>query len=155
MAAPVKFEVRHEFDAPPKVVWDELIDWPGHADWVPMTRVEVEPGDPTAPGARFTAWTGPWKLALEDRMEVVRCDWDAARSSGDCEVNKLGPVLSGRAGFTVEPNGDGAVVVWIEDVEVRYAPGFLSPVLAKAGAAGFKQGMKGLAKLIAGRQPAA
>ncbi len=152
--APVKFEVRHEFDAPARAVWDELIDWPGHAEWVPMTRVEVEPGDPTAVGARFTAWTGPWKLALEDRMEVVRCDWDDATSSGDCEVSKLGPILGGRAGFTVEPHGPGAVVTWIEDVEVKYAPRFLAPVLTKVGAVGFKQGMKGLAKVLADRQPA-
>ena len=154
MAAPVQFEVRHEFDAPARVVWDELVDWPGHAAWVPMTRVEVEPGDPTVPGARFTAWTGPWKLALEDRMEVVRCDWDEAASSGDCEVAKLGPILGGRAGFTVEPVGDGgAVVTWVEDVSVKYVPGFAAPVVARLGAAGFKQGMKGLAKLIAKRQP--
>lgn len=154
MAASVQFEVRQEFDAPARAVWDELVDWQGHAEWIPMTRVEVEPGDPTAPGARFVAWTGVWKLALEDRMEVVRCDWTDAASSGDCEVTKLGPVLRGRAGFTVEPHGDGSVVLWIEDVTVPVVPQFVAPVLAKAGAAGFKQGMKGLAKLIAKRPPA-
>jgi carbon monoxide dehydrogenase subunit G len=152
--ASIAFEVRHEFAAPPRTVWDELIDWEGHGAWVPMTRVEVEPGDPHAVGARFTAWTGPWKLALEDRMEVVRCDWSEPTSSGDCEVRKLGPVLQGRAGFTVEPDGDGAVLNWIEDVTVPYVPQFLAPIVEKIGAFAFGQGMRKLSGLVATTSPA-
>ena len=147
----VRFEVKHRFSAPPKKVWDEMIDWPSHADWVPMTRVEVEPGDLTAAGARFTAWTGPGRLALEDRMEVVRCDWDESTSRGDCEVKKLGPVLGGRAGFTVEPDGTGAVVTWFEDVTVRYLPQIVAPAVARLSALGFRQGMKRLDKVVATR----
>lgn len=151
--AAVSFTVPHRFDAPPRQVWDELIDWPAHAEWIPATRVEVEPGDPTAPGARFTAWTGFGPASLEDRMEVVRCDWDEATSTGDCEVRKLGPILSGRAGFTVRPDGDGTAMEWIEDVEVRWLPGFLAPVVSKLSALGFSQGMKSLARVLA-RKPA-
>ena len=146
--ASVQFEVRHRFEAPARVVWDELVDWEGHAEWIPMTRVDVEPGDPTAVGARFTATTGIGPLALPDRMEVVRCEWTADTDSGDCEVAKLGPVLRGSAGFTVEPDGDGSQLVWLEDVTVPYTPQFLAPVLARVGAAGFKQGMRSLAKLL-------
>lgn len=147
--AHVEFQVRHEFDAAPRVLWDELIDWEAHARWVPMTRMEVEPGDATAPGARFTAYTGLGPLALEDRMHVVSCDWDDASSAGACSVEKLGPVLTGRAGFTVAPSGSGSVIEWVEDVEVRYLPGFLAPVATKVGAVGFRQGMKRLARLLA------
>lgn len=147
--ADVAFEVPYRFDAPTREVWDALIDWDGHADWIPATRMEVEPGDPTAAGAEFTAITGFGPLALKDRMRVVRCDWDDETSSGDCEVEKIGPVLTGRAGFTVEPAGSGCSLVWIEDVRVPYAPQFLAPVLAFLGARGFSFGMRTLAKRLA------
>lgn len=149
--ADVQFEVRHRFDAPARVVWDELVDWKGHEHWVPMTRVDVDPGDSTAVGARFTAWTGPWRLALEDRMEVARCDWDDAEQSGDCEVTKLGPILRGRAGFTVEQHDSGAELAWFEDVTMPYTPQFLAPIVGRLGAAGFGFGMRRLAKLLAQR----
>lgn len=146
--AAVRFEVRTSFDAPPRRVWDEMIDWQRHEAWIPATRMAVPADDPTAVGAEFTAFTGYGPLTLEDRMRVTRCDWDEAASRGDCEVEKLGPVLRGTAGFAVKPEGAGCVVVWIEDVTVPYVPGFASPVVAKLGAAGFKVGMRKLAKLV-------
>ncbi len=147
--AHVEFQVHHEFDAPPRALWDELVDWEAHAAWIPMTRMEVEPGDPTAVGARFAAFTGIGPAALEDRMQVESCDWDDATHSGACAVEKLGPILIGRAGFTVSPTDSGSAIDWFEDVDVRYLPGFLAPVAAKIGAAGFRQGMKRLAKQLA------
>ena len=152
--ADVRFEVRHEFDAPARVVWDELVDWEGHAEWIPMTWMEVEPGDPTAVGARFTAFTGVGRVALEDRMRVVSCEWDDETSSGRCTVEKLGPILTGEASFTVSSNGEGAVVDWIEDVTVPYWPQFAAAVPAFFGAQGFKAAMRKLAKLTAGRTTA-
>jgi carbon monoxide dehydrogenase subunit G len=145
--ATVRFEVRTSFDADPRRVWDEMIDWKGHEAWIPATRVHVDGEDPTAIGATFTAWTGIGPLSLEDRMRVTRCEW--ADDRGDCEVEKLGPVLRGRAGFTVKPEGHGCVVVWVEDVTVPYLPRALAPVLARLGAAGFRIGMRRLAKIIA------
>lgn len=84
-------------------------------------------------------------------MRVSKCDWDATTASGDCEVAKLGPVLDGKAGFVVAPDGTGSTLDWFEDVTIRYVPQFLAPVVAKLGALGFKQGMKGLAKNLAAR----
>ncbi len=154
--ATITFDVPYRFDQPPRVVWDELVDWAGHAEWIPATRVEVGAGDPTAVGTEFTAWTGVGKLALEDRMRVVQCDWEDESQSGRCEVEKLGPILTGRAGFTVAPSSDGgAALEWFEDVRVRFVPQFLAPVAGRFGAAGFKQGMRRLAKLLAQRSPAA
>jgi hypothetical protein len=146
LMAAVKFEVRTSFDASPKSVWDELVDWKGHEAWIPATRVDVAPGDPTATGAEFTAYSGYRPLVLEDRMRVVRCTWDDDRAVGDCEVEKIGPVLRGRAGFTVEPEGAGSVVVWIEDVVVPKTPSFIAPVVARIGALGFRIAMRRLAK---------
>jgi hypothetical protein len=149
--AQVKFEVIQSFKAPSHRVWAELIDWKGHADWVPMTRVNLEPGDPAAIGARFTAWTGIGPLALKDQMEVSVLTWDDATSSGTCEVTKIGPVLRGRAGFTVTPTATGSELQWIEDVTVPVAPQFLAPVFAQLGVIGFRQALKKLAKLLESR----
>lgn len=148
--AAVEFDVPFHFDAAPDVVWRELVDWKGHENWIPMTRVEVEPGDPTAVGAEFTAWTGVGPASLKDHMRVTLCDWDDSTNSGRCEVEKLGPVLRGTAGFTVEPDpsGSGTSLLWFEKVTVPYVPQFAAPVLNFLGAAGFKQGMKSLAKLL-------
>ncbi len=146
--ANVKFEVVHPFEASARVVWDELVDWKGHEAWIPATRVEVGPGDPTAVGAEFTAYTGFGPLSLKDKMEVTECEWNDAAGSGRCEVEKLGPVLRGRAWFTVEPDGDGAVVKWFEDVTVPYVPQFVAPVLNFGGATGFRLGMKKLARQL-------
>lgn len=147
--AAVRFEVRRSFDADPRQVWDELIDWKGHEAWIPATRVTVPDGDPTAVGAEFTAYSGYGPLTLEDRMRVTRCTWDDATRTGDCEVEKLGPVLSGRAAFTVAPEGAGSVVVWVEDVNVRRVPQFVAPVVARAGAVGFSVAMRRLARHVA------
>ena len=148
MSAAVRFEVRTSFDAPPRRVWDEMIDWNGHGEWIPATRMDVAPGDATAVGAELTAFTGYGPLTLEDRMRVARCTWDDEQSIGDCEVEKLGPVLTGRAGFTVVPEGSGTAVVWLEDVTVPHAPGFTAPVIAKLSAIGFKLAMRSLAKIV-------
>lgn len=146
--AAVRFEVRTSFDAPPRRVWDELVDWKGHEGWIPATKVDVPDGDATAVGAEFTAFTGYGPLTLEDRMRVVRCAWDESASRGECEVEKLGPVLRGRAAFTVKPEGGGSVVIWLEDVTVPHVPGVAAPIVAKLGAMGFKLGMRKLAKIV-------
>lgn len=165
--ASVYFEVVHPFETPARIVWDELVDWKGHEAWIPATRVEVGAGDPTTPGTQFTAFTGFGPVALQDRMVVTECEWDDESGSGRCEVEKLGPVLRGRAWFTVEPvrtgdgdgngsgdgsgSGSGAVVKWFEDVSVPYVPQFVAPVLNRGGAAGFRLGMKKLARQLATR----
>ena len=126
MAAAVRFDVTHQFAAPTRRVWDELVDWKAHEAWIPATKVEIHTdGDPAAIGAEFTATTGYGPLAMPDRMRVTRCAWDEGNGTGDCEV------------------------VWIEDVTVRRVPSFLAPIAKVIGAAGFKLGMRKLAKQLA------
>lgn len=146
-SAPVEFTVRHDFDVPSEVLWRELVDWEAHAEWIPATRMEVPEGDPTSIGFEFTAITGYGPLRLVDRMRVERCDWDG--TTGRCEVAKLGPILRGRAGFTVTPLDSGrSRIDWLEDVTVPWVPRFLGGVVARIGALGFGQGMKSLARRL-------
>lgn len=145
---PVTFTVRTPFDADPRRVWDEMIDWKGHEAWIPATRVDVPDGDTSSVGTEFTAWTGAGPLTLEDRMRVSECRWDDATNTGYCEVEKLGPVLKGKAGFTVRPHARGAEVEWFEDVTVPVAPTFLRPVIERLSAAGFRLGMRRLGRIV-------
>lgn len=141
----IGFIVTHDFITPPHKVWEEMIDWEAHGDWVPATRVEIDDGDPRAVGGTFTAYTGVGPLMLVDRMEVLAIDWDPETSTGYCEVAKIGPVLDGKAGFTLTSHGNGARIVWFEDVTVDRLPSFidpLGPLLSKVGALGFSFAMK-------------
>jgi hypothetical protein len=146
--ADVDFHVRHEFPVPPDRLWDEMIDWQRHERWIPMTRVDVTSDDASTVGGEFTAYTGIGRVALPDSMRVTELDWDDATRSGRCTVDKLGPILFGTAGFTVEPTTTGSAIDWFERVDVKYLPGFLGPVATKVGSVGFRQGMKRLAGVL-------
>jgi hypothetical protein len=146
--ARVTFDLSRSFDVAPRELWDELVDWPAHGAWIPATTIEGDDGDPTAVGYRFTAWTGIRPVALEDRMEVARCDWDDATGVGECAVDKLGPVLGGTAGFTVRPHGAGSMIEWREDVTVPYVPDLLAPVAAFFGRLGFTMSLRSLARVL-------
>jgi hypothetical protein len=137
---PVQFELSRRFEVPVRTLWDELVDWPAHGAWIPATSIEGGPGDPTEVGYTFTAWTGIRPLALEDRMRVTRCDWDDGAQVGVCDVEKLGPVLGGAAGFTVRADGVGSAIEWREDVTVPYL-----------GRIGFRLALRSLAKVLARR----
>jgi len=148
----VKFEIERRFDAAPQRVWDELVDWPGHGAWIPMTTIDSGDGDPTEVGYTFTGWSGIRPLALEDRMRVTQCDWDAAQTTGVCSVDKLGPVLGGVAGFTVRPDGDATMLEWREDVTVRWLPQFLAPIAEQLGILGFKMALRSLDRQLSSPQ---
>lgn len=145
---PVSFTVEYDFDAAPQVLWSRLVDWGGHGDWIPATRMEVGPGDPTDVGADFTAFTGVGPLVLEDRMRVARCVWSVENHTGECEIEKLGPKLWGTASFSVAPAQQGSRVVWREDVAMARLPRPLAPVAALLGATGFRIAMWRLARQL-------
>lgn len=149
--ARVQFELSRQFDIGVRALWDELVDWPAHGAWIPATTIEGETGEPTAVGYTFTAWTGFRPVALQDRMRVTRCEWDDTEQIGICDVEKLGPVLGGTAGFTVHADGAGSVLDWREDVTVPYLPGFLSPIAAFFGRIGFTLALRSLSKVLARR----
>jgi len=149
--APVQFTVTHDFAQLASVVWEAMLDWEAHGDWIPATRVEVDPGDPTAVGATFTGYTGYGPLTLVDRMVIESIEWDESAGSGSCVVTKLGPVLRGTAGFDITSTDHGCQLVWFEDVTVPYLPSLVSPVINALSAKGFSLGMGKLAKQLSNR----
>jgi hypothetical protein len=114
-----------------------LTDWKGHEQWIPMTKVAVDPDDPSS----FIAWSGLGRLALEDRMKAEQPTFDG--TTGHCRVAKLGPVLVGEAEFTVVPGPDAttAIVSWREAVTVPLLPRFMAPVVGRVGAALFSHSL--------------
>jgi hypothetical protein len=140
--ATVAFSLERTLEIEPAKAWAMLTDWDGHAEWIPMTRVEVDSTDP----ARFTAWSGLGALSLEDRMRATESTFDG--SSGRCLVEKLGPVLVGEAEFTVRPGPTpgSSVIAWREEVGVPHLPKFLAPAAAGVGKVLFGQSLSRMAK---------
>lgn len=137
----VVFELSRVVPLPPEQAWHRLTDWAGHGEWIPMTRVEVDPADPN----RFVAWSGVGPLMLEDRMHAIEQHFDGR--AGQCRVHKLGPILVGEAEFAVWPGlrPDSSIVHWREDVSVPVLPRFLAPLAAWVGRVLFSQALARMA----------
>lgn len=143
--ANVRFRVTRDLDLPAQAVFDELVDWPGHAEWVPLTRVQVEQGD-GGPGTVFVATSGIGLLALPDRMRVDALDAEAMT----VRVTKIGPVLTGYVDLSVTSLGERqSRLDWYEDIIVPVLPQFLAPLVAAAARRGFETSISRMAKRVA------
>ncbi|MCU0279649.1 MAG: SRPBCC family protein [Candidatus Nanopelagicales bacterium] len=143
--ANVYFTVTRDLPLPADAVFDELIDWKGHANWVPLTRVEVLTGD-GGPGTEFIATTGVGPLALPDHMRVDELDPEAMTA----RITKLGPPLTGVVHLSVTSTGETTSRLdWVEDIHVRGVPQFLAKPLAAVARMGFQTSIKRMAALIA------
>lgn len=146
--APVNFTVTHSFAATPEALWAALIDWEAHSEWIPATRMDIADHGAQSVGDEFTAYTGYGPLTLVDRMRVSKIHWEADDQRGECEVEKLGPVLSGTAGFVVEHDPMGSRIEWFEDVDVKRLPKFLTAPVSAVSAMGFRLAMRSLARTL-------
>lgn len=143
--ASVKFTVNRDLNLPARAVFDELVDWRGHAKWVPLTKVKVLKGD-GGPGTEFIATSGIGPLALPDRMRVDALDAEAMT----VRVSKIGPVLTGVVHLSVTATGEGASRLdWVEDILVPHMPQFLAKPVAAAARRGFQASISRMAKLLA------
>jgi uncharacterized protein YndB with AHSA1/START domain len=133
----VSFSLRRHIAAAPSSVWESLVDWSGHADWMPRTTVEVSDAARCAPAAEpdvesFTMFARVGPFVVEDRLAVRIKTFDGAR--GTCQLDRLGPTVHGSVRFVVEPLHGGTVIEWRESVEVAL-PGWLNwsaPVARRA-----------------------
>ena len=136
----VAFRLTFPLASPADDVWNTLVDWSAHGDWIPATRSSITKGDGGL-GTEFVAISGFGRLALVDRMRVVAFDADQMSA----EVEKIGPVLGGRAGFSVSPNGQACTLEWYENVRVPWLPALLAPLAAITGKALFTLSLRRLA----------
>jgi hypothetical protein len=142
--AHVVFRVTRDLNLPAQAVFDELVDWRGHAEWVPLTKVVVESGD-GGPGTVFVATSGVGPLALPDRMRVDSLDADGMT----VRVTKIGPVLTGVVDLSVTSLGESrSRLDWLEDIRVPYLPQFLAKPTAVAARKGFETSVTRMAKRL-------
>ncbi|MEU8341211.1 Polyketide cyclase / dehydrase and lipid transport [Actinomadura meyerae] len=99
--------------APPERVFEILVDWPRHADWMPFTTAEGG----TKPGDEIRARTGVGPVGFVDTMVIT--DWQDGRRVA---VRHTGRVVRGEAWFKVVPEGTGSRVVWAERIDLPLGP---------------------------------
>lgn len=152
-----RFTVSRDVRASATATWEALVDWPRHADWVPLTVVRVESEQAGGVGARFVARTGLGPLAFDDPMSVVAWETPGGDDPGDrpgrCEITKHGRVVHGGAAFSVTPlPGRRCRVEWMEDVTVspRRLTRYAGPLVTLIGRAGFAATLRGLARDVEG-----
>jgi hypothetical protein len=140
----VEFSLCRSVPLEPSEAWHRLADWGSHGDWIPFTRVDLDPTDER----RFVAWSGLGPVMLEDRMQVLEERFDGTR--GYCRVAKLGPVLVGEAEFTVGPGltPGTSVVEWREDVRMRRLPRWASGFAARVGRTMFARSLGRMARTV-------
>ncbi len=147
----VSFALDVDCPASAERTWQALIDWRGHATWIPRTTVRILQGDGGV-GTSFVARSGIGPLAFDDTMDVTLLD-GATRTAA---VRKTGPLLTGTAGFTVSERGAASRIHWHEDVHVPGVPSLLAPALAVGGRVMFRIAIRRLARrLLATPDPTA
>ena len=140
--ANVRFTVIRDLPLPAHVAFAELIDWRGHAEWVPMTRVTIEDGD-GGPGTVFVATSGVGPAALPDRMRVDALDATAMT----VRITKIGPVLTGYVDLSVTSTGASTSrLTWLEDINVPVLPRFLARPVGAAARKAFAVSIDRMAK---------
>ncbi|MFG2720456.1 SRPBCC family protein [Streptomyces sp. NPDC048416] len=136
------FRIERRTDLSPAEAWRRLTDWERHGDGVPLTRVTVRTAPPTGVGTVFVARTGLGRLRFADPMEVTRWQPPAADRPGRCRLEKRGRAITGWAEIEVGESGEGARLVWREELRVRGLPRALDRLTASAGRVVFGRALK-------------
>ena len=110
---------RVDVAAPPKAVWDKLVDWPTHRQWMVLTKVESTTEDREGVGAGIVGVTGIGPIAFQDPMTVT--SWQPPPAPvARCEVAHMGRIVRGAGAFEVEETPTGSRVVWSEWVRLPF-----------------------------------
>lgn len=136
------FEIERRVAVPPQQVWDVITDWAGHARWIPLTTMRLDPG-PTRVGFCFAGLTGIRRLRFADVMRIT--DWSppAGSGPGDFRLVKVGRWLAGWAEVSVQPihGGEQTRLLWRESIVIRPVPlgRLLAPVADRMNKALFSR----------------
>lgn len=138
------FVLTHDTARTPEDTWTRLTDWPAHAQFVPLTTIEITTPSPTGVGTVFNARTGVGRVGFDDPMEIVEWDPPADGKAGRCRLEKRGSVMIGWAELTVEPRGTGARATWAEAARPARLPRFAVKVSDASGRKLFGRVLRGL-----------
>lgn len=118
------FEVSARSSLSPEQAWQRLVDWPKHADLVPLTSIRVLTATPSGVGTVLVARTQVGPVGFDDPMEVTVWAPPTDDEVGFCRLDKRGSVVTGWAELTVTPEpGGGSTAIWREDIHVWKLPG--------------------------------
>jgi hypothetical protein len=111
---------RIDVDVPPERAWAALTAWTRTGEWMLATDVETVGGPAEAVGGRLAARTGlplpgGRRLGLLDTMVIT--GWDPPRR---VVVEHTGRLVRGAGIFEVVPRGEGATLVWHEELELPF-----------------------------------
>lgn len=107
-----------DVEAPARDVWQRLVDWETHGEWMLLTAVRRTTGEGDGIGAGIEGITGVGPLVMRDSMTFTQ--WapppaDPAR----CVVEHTGNVVRGSGSFEVESLGPRrSRITWSEWVRV-------------------------------------
>jgi hypothetical protein len=120
------FEVSARTSLSPEETWRRLVDWPKHADSVPLTSIWVLTPTPSGVGTVIVARTSVGPIGFDDPMEVTEWAPPTVDEAGFCRLEKRGAVVTGWAELTVTPGpGGGSTAIWREDIHMWKLPSLL------------------------------
>jgi carbon monoxide dehydrogenase subunit G len=109
-----------EVAAPVERVWNALVDWESHGDWMLFTKVHRTTHDGDGVGAGIEGITGVGPLLLRDTMTFSQWQPPPARPAR-CVVEHTGAMVRGSGAFEVEElSADRSRVVWSEWVQLPF-----------------------------------
>jgi carbon monoxide dehydrogenase subunit G len=99
-----------DVEAPAERVWEVLVDWQRHGEWVPFTRAEGGAEE----GASVEAWTGVGTVGFLDTMVIS--DWEPPTR---VTVRHTGRLVRGEGRFDLlDLPGGRCRVTWSELVDL-------------------------------------
>lgn len=132
------FTLQRTSRATPDRLWAVLTDFSRHGEWVPLTTMRTDAGEPRL-GWGFVGLSGVGPARMADHMVIT--EWEPGRRF---RVAKLGPVLVGWAEAAVETAPGGSRVTWTESVLPRGLPRLLHGAADAAGRSFFDRVMTGI-----------
>jgi carbon monoxide dehydrogenase subunit G len=103
-----------DVQAPAEQVWDVLVDWPRHGEWVPFTRAEGGAEE----GASVEAWTGAGPVGFLDTMVIT--GWEPPTR---VVVRHTGRLVRGEGRFDLLDLPEGRCrVTWSELIDLPLGP---------------------------------
>ncbi len=138
--------VTQDVGASQQAVWDVLVDWDRHEEWMLLTRAQGG----AHVGAHVEAFSGVGRLGFLDPMTIVV--WEPPMRA---VVRHTGSVVRGSGSFEVQPLGpDRSRIVWSEWILLPWGQfGHLGwPLARPLLRAGVSLSLRRLASLVEGRR---